>query len=308
MIERIITANVDDDVGCRMHQVGQSEIESAVEAHQQWLKSETTGRRANFAGHHLSRVTIHKRDLTGAIFSGAKLEECELEDCCLAYADFASSIFDKTRLTFCDISASNFSRSKWSDGAISTTQALSEGSYLVSASTLANFTGASFDGVSLDGEFCQAQFENADLKNVTAEGAYISECQFGHARIQGGHFENSTFAGCWFGSCSISSCDLTSASVRECNFDQGVLTKLAFIDADLSDNNLRNAQLADLSLGGGQFINLNNQALLNELDAADDGDERYAGACFYFTGGPLPKRAEIEWSDELEQNLWIVRC
>ncbi|NET38398.1 MAG: pentapeptide repeat-containing protein [Cyanothece sp. SIO1E1] len=191
---------------------------------------------------------------------------------------------------------------------LTTTQALSDASFLVSETKLVNFRAATFTTVTFVGEFDQLQVDGAKLDGVNAEAAHFSRCDFGHAVLTNSHFTQSSFTDCWFGGASILDCDFSRAVIRGCNFEDGVLEKLALVEADLSENDLRQARLADLCLAHGRYMNLNNQQLINELDRAELDDERYLGASFYFTGGPLPGRAEIEWSDDLEQNLWVVRC
>lgn len=117
----------------------QSEFDLICEHHQLWLKGTSFGARAEFAGRTIEGINASDRDLSGAIFTNARVFSCNLTNTNLTDIIAANTHFHDTDFTGANL----------------------RGAYMPRA------------------EFTQSIFSKTDLWNVTGDGVYIISLQLG---------------------------------------------------------------------------------------------------------------------------------
>lgn len=286
----------------------QKEFSLVVSRHEAWLRSESDGLRADLSNCTLNSICVSGRNLKYAIFSGAQFNCCHFDDCSFAYADFTAASFNDSAVEFCNLTASNFYRTQWQGGRISSIQEIDECSFIVSSSDQANFDEAVLSSVNLAGEYRRASFDRTQLEKIIGSGVHISGCSFNRASFNQCDFRGSKFEDCWFEACSVERVNFDNSNIESCDFTDGSMKQVSFIDGSLVDNGMARASLTELDLSRCHIVNMNNAAFVYELDHQECSNDKFLGANFFFTDGPLPGCATIEWSDDFEMNIWALRC
>lgn len=145
--------------------ISQSELNSAIDKHQKWLKQQKGGK----------MLKLDKYDLTGLDFSGHNLSNASMQDSIIDNADFSDCIlkcatFENSRLIHArfnnaDCAECNFKHADCTEGYFG----------------FANLSSAHLQ----DARFYLGLFRQTNLRNVFAYGADFRECDFDDCDLTG---------------------------------------------------------------------------------------------------------------------------
>lgn len=152
--------------------ISQSELKTAIEKHQKWLKHQKGGK----------MLKLYSYDLTGLDFSGHNLANADLQDCIIDDADFTdcilnNAIFENSRLrracfhnadcTECDFTHTDCTECDF---------------------TLTNLSDAQLSNA----RFYLGSFTDTNLTNAFAYGADFRECDFVNCKLDSIHTDEDT--------------------------------------------------------------------------------------------------------------------
>jgi len=149
-----------------------------AEPHQNWLRGEEGGARANFADANFAGANFAGANFAGADFARADFARADFADADFADANFAGANFARADFARADFARADFADANFAD---------------------ANFADADFADADFAGaDFADANFADANFADAYFAGADFADADFADANFAGADFADADFAGANF--------------------------------------------------------------------------------------------------------------
>ncbi len=212
----------------------------------------------------LAMIDFKKRDLQGAIFTGAELSGVSFRACNLQYAKLnkvrgAATYFEDADLQNADLSQSYFYTGNFKNAKLENVD------FIDTDLRKANFEGVVFVGQSTNfkgANLSEAIFKNAKLDKINLQQQNLSNGDFEGASLQEAQLEKADLS-----LAKLNRTDLSRSLLRGADLSGADLRESNLIGADLTGANLNGADLSDATLRSSILERANlNSANLREAD------------------------------------------
>lgn len=145
--------------------ISQSELNTAINKHEKWLKHQKGGKMLRLDNYDLSGLDFSGHNLSNVSFQDSIIDDADFSNCILKYTIFANSRLLRASFSNADCTECNFEHADCSEG---------------------DFVSANLSGAHLqDAHFYLGSFSQTNLRNAFAYSTDFRECDFDDCDLTG---------------------------------------------------------------------------------------------------------------------------